>query len=58
MMVPHAELLSAINEAANAVKAEGIFPRKCDDWSGAGSLETGSAIVSDIVFVLVMVHPL
>lgn len=52
MMVRKSNILSDINNATNAVKLEGKYSREnIFIGQGAGSLETGSAIVSDIVFI-------
>lgn len=52
MMVRKSNILSDINNATNAVKLEGKYSRdNIFIGQGAGSLETGSAIVSDIVFI-------
>lgn len=52
MMVKKENLLSDINNATNAVKMENLYSQQnILIGQGAGSLETGSAIVSDIVFI-------
>jgi len=52
MMVRKSNILSDINNATNAVKLAGRYSRdNIFIGQGAGSLETGSAIVSDIVFI-------
>jgi len=52
MMVRRSNILSDISNATNAVKLEGKYSRdNIFIGQGAGSLETGSAIVSDIVFI-------
>lgn len=52
MMVRNTNILSGINNATNAVKLTGKYSQEnVFIGQGAGSLETGSAIVSDIVFI-------
>ncbi|HBD96035.1 MAG: hypothetical protein A2015_16680 [Spirochaetes bacterium GWF1_31_7] len=52
MMVRKKNFLSEINNATNAVKVSGKYSQdNIFIGQGAGSLETGSAIVSDIVFI-------
>lgn len=52
MMVKKSNVLSDINNATNAVKLVGAYSREnLFVGQGAGSLETGSAIVSDIVYI-------
>jgi len=52
MMVRKSNILSDISNATNAVKLAGKYSRdNIFIGQGAGSLETGSAIVSDIVFI-------
>lgn len=52
MMVRKTNILSGINNATNAVKLTGKYSQEnIFIGQGAGSLETGSAIVSDIVFI-------
>lgn len=52
MMVRKTNVLSDINNATNAVKLSGKYSQEnVFIGQGAGSLETGSAIVSDIVFI-------
>lgn len=52
MMVRSANILSDINNATNAVRLSGEYSQEnVLIGQGAGSLETGSAIVSDIVFI-------
>lgn len=52
MMVRNKNFLSEINNATNAVKVTGKYSMEnIFVGQGAGSLETGSAIVSDIVFI-------
>jgi homoserine dehydrogenase len=52
MIVKHTNLLSKIDGATNAVRVVGRYAgENVMIGQGAGSLETGSAIVSDIVFL-------
>lgn len=52
MMVRKSNILADINNATNAVKLRGKYSQdNIFIGQGAGSLETGSAIVSDIVFI-------
>ncbi|MBN1654542.1 MAG: homoserine dehydrogenase [Deltaproteobacteria bacterium] len=52
MMVKRGNLLSRINGATNAVQLRNKYAQQSTlIGQGAGSLETGSAIVSDIVFI-------
>lgn len=52
MMVKNNHLLAKINNATNAVKLNNKYSQSNTFiGEGAGSLETGSAIVSDIVFI-------
>lgn len=52
MMVRNENILSGIHKATNAVKLKGMYSQEnVFIGQGAGSLETGSAIVSDIVFI-------
>ena len=52
MMVKQSNLLSRINGATNAVQLRNKYSQRSTlIGQGAGSLETGSAIVSDIVFI-------
>ncbi len=52
MMVRKENVLSDINNATNAVKLTGKYSQEnVFIGQGAGSLETGSAIVSDILFI-------
>lgn len=52
MMVKQSDFLSRINGATNAVQLRNKYSQRSTlIGQGAGSLETGSAIVSDIIFI-------